>query len=46
MSIEPEVIPTVGMTKKLLSSCKDLSEQFIKNNNLNIEEVSKENVYQ
>jgi len=44
MSIEPEVIPTLEMAKKLLSSHTGLSKHFIKNNKLNIDEVSKGNV--
>jgi len=44
MSIEPEVIPTLEMAKKLLSSHTGLNENFIKNNKLNTDEVSKESV--
>jgi len=44
MSIEPTIIPTAEMATKLLSFRNDLNEHFIKNNKLNTDEVSKENV--
>ena len=45
MSIEPTIIPTVEMAEKLLLHHINLNEQFIKDNELDTSEISKENVY-
>jgi len=44
MSVEDKVIPTIEMTSKLIASPKTLSEQFIKQSHLYVENTSKENI--